>query len=106
MYRLESCTLAESTRWFTIFGSQLEALLELNSRGLIPVADLKKHYDKAAVGYPKTYINYSFEQWLNYMQSRMLIARYPSQMVELSYNGKDFLKYLAHVGRDPHGRPN
>ena len=86
--------------------SQLEALAELNSRGLIPVADLKKHYDKAVMAYPKTYANYSFEQWLNYMQSRMLIARYPSQMVELSFNGKDFLKYLAHVGHDIHGKAN
>ena len=92
--------------WFTIYGSQLEALAELNSRGLIPVADLKKHYDKAVMAYPKTYANYSFEQWLNYMQSRMLIARYPSQMVELSFNGKDFLKYLAHVGHDIHGKAN
>ena len=84
--------------WFTIFGSQLTALAELNSRGLIPIADLKKHYDKAVAGYPKTYGDYSFEQWMDYMQSRMLIAKYPSQMVELSFNGKDFLKYLAHVG--------
>lgn len=30
--------------WFTIYGSQMEALNELNSRGLIPIADLKKHY--------------------------------------------------------------
>jgi len=89
--------------WFTIYGSQMDALAELNSRGLVPVADLKKHYDKAVLAYPKTFANYSFEQWLSYMQSRMLIARYPSLMVELSFNGKDFLKYLAHVGRNVHG---
>jgi hypothetical protein len=94
------------TTWFTIYGSQLAALSELNSRGLIPVAELKKHYDKALADYPKTYENYSFEQWLDYLQSRMLIARYPSRMVELSFNGKDFLKYLAHVGRDIHDKPN
>jgi hypothetical protein len=92
--------------WFTIYGSQLMALTEMNSRGLIPVTDLKKHYDNAVIGYPKTYEGYSFEQWLDYMQSRMLIAKYPSQMVELSFNGKDFLKYLAHVGRNIDGKPN
>ena len=92
--------------WFTIYGSQMLAMQELNSRGLIPVAELKKHYDKAVLDFPKTYQNYSFEQWLKYMQERMLIARYPSEMVELSFNGKDFLKYLAHVGRDIHGRAN
>lgn len=92
--------------WLTIYGSQLAALGELNSRGLIPVADLKKHYEKGVADYPKTYANYSFEQWMDYMQSRMLIARYPSQMVELSFNGKDFLKYLAHVGLNSHGKAN
>lgn len=92
--------------WFTIYGSQLMALTELNSRGLIPIADLRKHYDKAVVDYPITYADYSFEQWLDYMQSRMLIARYPSQMVEVSFNGKDFLKYLAHVGRNADAKAN
>lgn len=92
--------------WFTIYGSQLAALAELNSRGLIPVADLKKHYDKGVVDFPKTYANYSFEQWMDYLQSRMLIARYPSQMVEISFNGKDFLKYLAHVGLNAYGKAN
>ena len=86
--------------WFVIYGSQLAALSELNSRGLIPIADLKKHYDKAVGDYPKTYSNYSFDQWLGFMRDRMIIATYPTQMVELSFFGKDFLKYLAHTGRD------
>ena len=90
--------------WFMIYGSQLAALAELNSRGLIPVADLRKHYDKAVLDYPNVYSNYLFDRWMDFMKSRMLIARYPSQMVELSFNGKDFLKYLAHVGRDAKGR--
>src|ERR1035437_1138211 len=92
--------------WFTIYGSQLLSMEEMNSRGLVPVADLKKHYDKAVADYPKTYGNYSFDQWLTYMKSRMLIANYPSQMVELSFNGRDFLKYLAHVGTKINGKAN
>lgn len=92
--------------YFTIFGSQLAALSELNSRGLIPIADLKKHYDEAVAEYPKTYSNYSFDQWLAYMKERQIIAVYPTQMVELSFGGKDFLKYLAHTGRNVHGKPN
>jgi hypothetical protein len=86
--------------WFLIYGSQLAALAELNSRGLIPITDLKKHYDKAVLDYPIPYSTYSFEQWMGFMKARQLIAAYPSQMVELSFNGKDFFKYLAHVGRD------
>jgi hypothetical protein len=92
--------------WFTIYGSQLVAMAEMNSRGLVPRADLKKHYDKAVSGYPKTYANYSFDQWVDYMTSRLLIANYPSQMVELSFNGKDFLKYIAHCGFVAADKPN
>jgi len=92
--------------WYMIYGSQLAALAELNSRGLIPIADLKKHYDQAVANYPDTYANYSFQQWMDFMKSRQIIARYPSGMVELSFGGKDFLKYLAHTGRDIHAKKN
>jgi hypothetical protein len=92
--------------WFTIFGSQLRALEEMNSRGLIPVTDLKKHYDKAVIDYPKTFENYSFDQWLGFMKSRLLVAVYPSQMAELSWGGKDFLKYLAHMAWNTKEKPN
>ena len=90
--------------WLTVYGSQMAAMAEMNSRGLIPVADVKKHYDKVAADHPNYYARYSFEQWMDYMQSRMLIARYPSGMVELSFNGKDFLRYLAHTGMSASGK--
>jgi hypothetical protein len=92
--------------WLMIYGSQLAAMAELNSRGLIPIGDLKKHYERAAVDYPKTYSDYSFDQWVGFMRDRTLIAIYPTQLIELSFNGKDFLKYLAHVGRDAHVKTN
>ena len=85
--------------WFTIFGSQMKALRELTSSGLIPVNDLKKHYDEAVKKYPANYGDYTFEQWLKYMTARLLIATYPSGMVEISFNGQDFLKYIAHFGK-------
>lgn len=89
-----------------IFGSQVKAMTELSSRGLMPVADLKKHYDKAVVEFPGTYKDYSFEQWLDFMKSRLLIAVYPSQMVEISFAGQDFLKYVSHFGRNVIDKPN
>jgi hypothetical protein len=92
--------------WFTLYGSQFMALVELNGRGLRPVADLQKHYDKAVTDYPNTYTDYTFKQWLDYMKSRNLIAIYPSQMVEISFGGQDFLRYLAHAGRSLDGRAN
>jgi hypothetical protein len=92
--------------WFMIYGSQLLALTELNSRGMIPIADLQKHYDAAVVEYPKTYEKYSFEQWIDFMKTRLLVSTYPSQMIELSWGGKDFLRYLAHCGRDINVKAN
>lgn len=86
--------------WYTIYGSQLTAMAEMNFRGLIPIADVRKHYDKAVVDFPNAYITYSFEEWMDYLKCRSLIVVYPSQMVELSFKGKDFLKYIAHVGFD------
>jgi hypothetical protein len=79
---------------------------ELNSRGILPLADVKKHYDKAVIDYPATYTRYTFEQWMDYMQSRLLIVRYPSGMVDFSHNGKDFLRYVAHRGWDVNAKVN
>lgn len=92
--------------WTLIFRSQLSAMDELSSRGLIPVNDLKKHYSEAAKQNPKFYAGYPFEEWITFMKTRMLIATYPSQMAELSFNGKDFLRYLAHVGYNSSGKNN
>jgi hypothetical protein len=58
------------------------------------------YYDKAAVDYPNLYPKYSFEQWLNYLMSEQLLIRHPSDMLEITHKGRDFLKYLAHWGRD------
>ena len=89
-----------------IFGSQLRAMQEISSRGLIPISDLQKHYDKAVADYPNSYEDYPFEKWLAFMQWRTLVATYPTQMIELSHNGQDFLKYLAHFGHDISKKPN
>jgi hypothetical protein len=99
-------TVQHEMTWLMIFASQLAALEELNSRGLIPITDLKKHYDKAAAASPAVYATYSFDQWLSFLKLRMEIATYPSGMVELSWGGRDFLRYLAHVGYNLDSRKN
>jgi hypothetical protein len=87
--------------WSAIFRSQVLSLLELNRRnGLLPLADIKTFYDQAATAHPDYYAKYSFEQWLTFMKSQLLIIRHPSDMVEITLRGKDFLKYLLHWGRE------
>jgi|SRR5208282_1409558 len=88
--------------WVVIYKSQLLLLYELNRRGVLPISEAKKFYDQAVKEYPKAYTNYSFEQWMNYLTSRIppLIVRSASEMLDITFRGKDFLKYIAHTGQD------
>jgi hypothetical protein len=85
--------------WAYIFKSQLLMLAELNRRNL-PLSDAKAYCDKAVKEYPQIYDKYSFQQWIDYMRTEQLVIRHPSDMLEITYRGKDLLKYLAHWGRD------
>jgi hypothetical protein len=86
--------------WAYIFRSQLLMLAELNSKnGIMPIGDARKHYAKAASENQGMYANYSFEQWLSYLKSDMLVIQHPSDMLEITHKGRDLLKYLAHWGR-------
>ncbi len=89
--------------WAYIFRSQILALMEINRR-LLPIAEVKAFYDKAAVEYPDYYATYSFEQWMEFMKSHTLIIWHPSGMVEITVQGRDFLKFLTHHGRYPDDR--
>jgi len=86
--------------WAYIFKSQILMLQEMNHRnGLLALADAKNFYDKAVIGYPAIYAAYSFEQWIAFMKIEQLLVRHPTDMLEISHRGRDFLKYLAHWGR-------
>lgn len=95
------------TTWAYIFRSQLLMLNDLLRRGaLMSVADARSYYDKAAKGNPKPYRNYSFDAWLHFLVSRQLVIRHPSEMIEMTFMARDFLKYLAHWGWSPEMRSN
>ncbi len=90
--------------WSHIYKSQVLLLYELN-RKIMPVADAKSFYDRAAsdkanIVYPK----YTFEQWLNFLRGTMFVHVHPSAMVEITPRGRDFLKYLIHEGRSSEDR--
>jgi len=85
--------------WAYIFRSQVLALTELNRRlGLMPVPDAQPFYEEAKAGNAGFYANYSFDQWLNFMQAYQLLIRHPSEMLEITLRGRDFLKFLTHWG--------
>jgi hypothetical protein len=84
--------------YFIIFGSQLGALQQLNSEPMLAVEALRPWYELGAIGSPTTYENYSFEQWLNFLQLSGLIRRDNGPTVQITIRGRSFLKYLVHRG--------
>ena len=88
--------------WAYIFKSQLLMLMELNRRdGYMPVIDAKPYYDQALVNFPKVYeAGSTFDLWLNYLINQQILLRHQSDMLQITHRGKDFIKYLAHWGRD------
>ena len=91
--------------WSSIYRSQLLILNDLLRRGaLMPLTDAKTYYARAATENPELYRNYSFDGWLNFLVSRQLIIWHQSQMLEMTFMGRDFLKYLTHCGRSPEMR--
>jgi hypothetical protein len=93
--------------WAYIFRSQVLALTELNARGgLLPIADIRAHVERAKTDYPQTYASYSFEQWMIFMTSHNLCIRHPTEMIEITIRGRDFLKFLTHWGWNADMRQN
>jgi hypothetical protein len=85
--------------WPYIFRSQILALTELNARGgIMPLASLKAHFDKAAADNPNTYAGYTFDQWRNFMLTHGLFLDRPGDAIEITLRGRDFLTYMAHWG--------
>jgi hypothetical protein len=79
------------------------ALTELNHR-VLRREQIKTYYDEGAQRSPGLYANYSFDQWLEYLPSQILIGEHPGQTFEITVRGKDFLKYMVHFGYTAEGR--
>lgn len=84
--------------WSHIYRSQVLLLLGLN-RGPLSVVKAREYYDKA-VSDPANniYPEYLFGPWLAFLQRNLLIFQHPSDMIEITPRGRDFLKYLVHKG--------
>jgi hypothetical protein len=86
--------------WAYIWKSQFLMLAELNRRGgNMPVSVAKEFYDKGKKDYPGNYASYTFEQWLTFVVTQGLVIRHPSEMLEITVRGRDFLSYSAHNSR-------
>lgn len=81
-----------------IWGSQIAVLQYLNSAGQDTHLELlKPWYEQAVGGEPEFYNNYSFDQWLGFLEGHLLIIR-RGGTITISLEGREFLKYLVDRG--------
>lgn len=88
--------------WLAIYRSQIKALEALNTRPH-QVDELKAFYDEAVAQNPSAYERYSFNSWLAFMRSQVLINE-QGDMVRISIRGREFLKNMVHLGRSAEDR--
>jgi len=87
--------------WYRSFRSQILTLTEANKNsGWLVLSRAKEIYEEAAKANPKEYANDTFERWLTFLTGNNLLIRHPSEMLEITTRGKDFLCFMAHWGRD------
>ncbi len=88
-----------------IFGSQLAMIVQMNAHPAgLSVEAMKTYYDAAVKQFPEVYMNYTFEQYVNYLVSAQLILKGGSGY-QVSLEGKEFMVWLVQTGRT-HARPN
>ena len=81
----------------SVWGSQLRALQVLNESGAngLPEADLNFWYEIAKAGFPARYTNYSFQNWLTYLQGNYLVHVGAVHQIYITPLGNEFLVYLV-----------
>ncbi len=77
-----------------IWASQVWLLLHLNSRvDGDALGSARAYYDGGRSQFPKMYEDYSFDQWLGFLESSLLLGR-EAERVRITEVGREFLKYL------------
>jgi len=82
----------------TIFGSQVELLKWLNTRGGSTKTELPGFYQMAKANFPNLYETYSFDQYLQYLRVNGLIAEHAPEHFVITLAGREFLKWITDQG--------
>ncbi len=77
-----------------IFGSQIAALEFLNAQNRIPRDALRPFYSAAVIQYPDFYQNYSYDQWLGFLKSQVLVGN-EAGLIGITIRGQEFLQHLV-----------
>ncbi|MBB1091642.1 hypothetical protein HUU61_10095 [Rhodopseudomonas palustris] len=87
-----------------IFGSQL-ILLQLANSAPVNIEGAREQYERAALLFSTTYVNYTFEQWLNFLENSALLKKESDGLLHITKRGRGFLSYLVQNGH-PMARVN
>lgn len=83
--------------WWLLFKSQILLLRELNHK-VLTIDEAKAFFDAAANEYPEEYAKDTFERWLEWPRSQLLLSQ-EGMKLAITPKGRDFLKYVLHTGR-------
>ena len=99
MIAAQAIALQFENTYRTIFGSQLNTLVIINAAqpGGVQFGDIENLYNQAEAQHKEWYANYSFEQWLQYMEIQSLSIR-KDDRIHITLEGTAFLKYIIHRG--------
>jgi hypothetical protein len=88
-------SVAFERTYIYIFGSQIAMLQALNSipGGFESMSALRPFYEQAKAKHPDFYGSYSFENWLSFLQTQLLILE-QDEKIGITVRGKEFLKYM------------
>lgn len=81
-----------------IYGSQIRILQILNGSNLETKETVKFLYDFAKDRNPEYYMNYSYDQYLNFLESYDLISLDTNRKISITLLGRDFLKFIIEMG--------
>lgn len=80
-----------------IWGSQITTLEFVNAHQPIPRDSVQVFYTSGAIQYPVAYTGYSFDQWLGFLESELLLRNDGGQL-RITVRGREFLAYLTRAG--------
>ncbi len=84
----------------SIFGSQLRLLNHINSDNTNTRENLKRFYDEAVAQYPIAFLQYTFDEYFNFLErSELIILNSDGTTFSITWLGRDLLKYLVTYGK-------
>lgn len=88
--------------WINIFGSQLRALNQLNTR-MLTHQELRHFYNEGLASLPQIYLNRPFELWLAFLRTSVLV-RDEGNRIQITVRGRELLRYVVQNGYDQNAK--